>query len=296
MIDSDTGSAAHAALQRRLLDLTQKRLEKFVSLFPKVLVSDHPDTVHDTRVGSRRLQQVFRVLFSKPGVAKSRKLVRTLRQVRRALGECRNLDVSIGLIQEKLDGRNSQVIREAWDQIQEHLRQERAVEIVRSREELTRHDIIAFVTRTQALLQVADLNNDPSQILKKSVGEALADWEEAFAEAKETPESDQIHALRIAGKRLRYRAELLTQLGESSFRPLVKSLKTLQDELGNWHDRIVLLQFVAEFIGRPNFLVKHPHLGRLLLTEMEKERQRNDSAVVEILTSAEQIREMESSR
>ncbi|HEU4345476.1 MAG TPA: CHAD domain-containing protein [Candidatus Binatia bacterium] len=291
MSDSATGSADHAALQNRLLGLTRKRLEKFVSLLPKVLVSDHPDAIHDTRVWSRRLEQVFRVLFPKPRSAKSRKLVRTLRNVRRALGECRNIDVSIDLIQQKLDSGNSQTIREAWAQIQEHLRQKRAAEIERSREELTRHDIIAFVTRTQALLQSTELHNGPNGILKKGVAEALADWEEAFAAARESPEANQIHALRIAGKRLRYRAELLAELGETPFKSLAKSLKSLQNELGHWHDCLVLLQFVADFIGRPDFLVNHPELGRVLLTEMEKERHRNDSTLADVFESAEKIRE-----
>ena len=42
--------------------------------------------------------------------------------------------------------------------------------------------------------------------------------------------------------------------------------------LGEWHDRSVLLHHVAEFIGRPDFLADHPDIGRILLTEMEKER------------------------
>lgn len=70
------------AFEKKLLEVTQKRLEKFVSIFPKVLVNDHPETIHDARVWSRRLQQIFRVLFPTPGVGKNRKLIRTLRRVR----------------------------------------------------------------------------------------------------------------------------------------------------------------------------------------------------------------------
>jgi hypothetical protein len=52
----------------------------------------------------------------------------------------------------------------------------------------------------------------------------------------------------------------------------------------------VLLGFIAEFLGRPDFLVEQPEVSRILLTEMEKERHRNDSAVTNILKSAEKIR------
>jgi CHAD domain-containing protein len=107
----------------------------------------------------------------------------------------------------------------------------------------------------------------------------------------ETPEVEQIHALRIAGKRLRYRVELLKDLGRGSTKPQIKTLKRLQDELGDWHDRHILLQFVAEFIGRPDFLVSHPDASRVLLVEMERERRKNEAAVSIILRSAEKTRE-----
>ena len=86
-------------------------------------------------------------------------------------------------------------------------------------------------------------------------------------------------------------AELLANLGHTSVKPRIKALKSLQDELGDWHDRHVLLQFIAEFIGRPEFLVSHPDTGRVLLAEMERERRRNDAAVSNILKSAENTRD-----
>ena len=72
---------------------------------------------------------------------------------------------------------------------------------------------------------------------------------------------------------------------------LVRLLKALQDEMGFWNDSQVLLRLMSEFIGHADFLVRHPDFARVLLTEMEKERQRNDSATAEILKSAEKVRE-----
>jgi hypothetical protein len=42
---------------------------------------------------------------------------------------------------------------------------------------------------------------------------------------------------------------------------------------------------------RANFLANHPDLGRALLVEMERERRRNDTALTNILKSAEKLRE-----
>jgi CHAD domain-containing protein len=51
------------AIQKKLLKLTRKRFERFVTLMPKFLVNEEPDTIHDLRVWSRRLQQTLRVIL-----------------------------------------------------------------------------------------------------------------------------------------------------------------------------------------------------------------------------------------
>jgi hypothetical protein len=72
---------------------------------------------------------------------------------------------------------------------------------------------------------------------------------------------------------------------------LVMLLEVPQDELGYWNDSHVLLRLMAEFIGHADFLVQHPDYARVLLTEMEKERQRNGAATAEILKSAAEVRD-----
>jgi hypothetical protein len=73
MSEAEPHTVESASGHKKLLAVTQRRLEKFVSLFAKVLVSDHPDTIHDARVWSRRLQEAFRGLLPQPHVGKSRK-------------------------------------------------------------------------------------------------------------------------------------------------------------------------------------------------------------------------------
>jgi CHAD domain-containing protein len=291
MGEAEPHTAESVSSDKKLRAVTQRRLEKFVALFAKVLVSDHPDTIHDARVWSRRLQETFRVWFPKPRTGKNRKLVRTLRQVRRALGNCRNTDVTIGLIDDKLNSARTSAVHTGWDLVKDYLRERRERQMARAREELARHDIAQFVSRTQSVLQANGLQPGPEELLKQSVEAALAAWNEALREVKENPQVDQMHALRIAGKRLRYRAELLAELGDASAKPRVKSLKLLQDALGNWHDRYVLLQLIAEFIGRPDFLVENPEAGRALLAQMKREQRKNELATSAILKRAEKTRE-----
>ena len=58
--------------------------------------------------------------------------------------------------------------------------EKRTRQAARAGEELTRHDITQFVTRTRSLLQVNGLQKEPEALLKQSIDEALAVWNEAL--------------------------------------------------------------------------------------------------------------------
>ena len=288
---SATESEAAVPVKNKLLKLAHKRLERFVTLFPKALLNDEPDTIHDLRVYSRRLQQTFRVMLPKPVTSKGRKLIRTLRKVRQAYGNSRNLDVNIDLIQQKHQAAGAAIVRQSWEMLQDALEAERRAEIVQARQKMARYDIVAFISRAQTLMESADIGSDVVEKLQQTVRAALKDWHDALELAKDDRSVENLHALRIAAKRLRYRAELLAELGGGTMKPAIKNIKEFQTLLGDWHDRCVLLEHVADFIGRPDFLVNHPDMGRTLLAEMEKDKLRNEVAVEDILSKAPKVGE-----
>ncbi|HYA30644.1 MAG TPA: CHAD domain-containing protein [Acidobacteriota bacterium] len=277
--------------QKKLLKLARKRLERFVTLVPKVLVNDDPEAIHDLRVWSRRLQQALRVVLPTPKPPKSKKAIRALRQLRQALGPCRNLDVNIDLIKEKRKHASAGIVQRSWDAVQTELEERREGLIGRARRDLTQHDVFAFIERITSLIENADDGIDPVEILAKAAAKSMNAWEEAFKLAYEQRDEAHLHALRIASKQLRYRAELLADLGQNQAKPLVTALKELQTVLGDWHDRCVLLHYVAEFIGQPNFLASHPDMGRALLAEIEKDKLRNDDTVDHLPQIAAKVRE-----
>lgn len=280
-----------ASVKKALGELVDKRLEKFVSLLPRVLISDRPDIVHDTRVYSRRLQQVIRAFFPQAKTGKARKLIRILRKTRRSLGACRNLDVTTELVQKRIHGAKGEAVRDAWRNVRQHLEKERTRELLRARREIEQHDVMAFIERARALLESGDREKHPEVSLKKSIETGLTDWSDALETARQDQRQDSFHAFRIAGKRLRYRLELLATLGDKSSKTKVKALKKLQDEIGQWHDRQIMLRLVADFIARPDFLDDRPDLARTLLAETDAEHERDDAAISTVLKHAQQIRD-----
>ena len=274
------------ATNGKLSALGRKRLEKFAALMPRVIVTDDAKMIHDVRVWSRRLQQILSMLASQSTKKnKPRKLMRALRSIRKILGRPRNLDVMTELVQEKIAAASNPMTRDAWDQLRAQLGNRRARAVERSREKLRGFDLVNFADRARVLIDSsADALEDS---LKKSVAGALADWRDAIATAKARPEPKEVHALRIAGKRLRYRVELLAELADGPAKARVKSLRLLQDQLGSWHDRQVLLETCAEFLSRKDFLATHPGLARALLVEMERERRRANASIDGLVKHAE---------
>ena len=272
--------------QKKLLKLAGKRLQRFATLVPKVLLSDDADTVHDLRVWSRRLQQALRVIHPSVDAPKRKKALRLLRQVRRSLGPCRNLDVNLDLIRDRRQQASAATVQRAWAEVHDELEAKRGALIERARRDIARHDLFHFIARAQALIAAADSDADPKEILESAIAKSMAAWQEAFTAAQEQRDKIGLHQLRIAGKRLRYRVELLAELGENKAKPLVETLKELQNALGDWHDRSVLIEYVAGFIGRADFLADHPDIGRALLTEMEKEKLRLNTAIPQLVGDA----------
>jgi CHAD domain-containing protein len=281
----DHGTAA----QKKLLKLTRKRLERFVTLVPKFLVNDDPDTIHDVRVWSRRLQQTLRPLV-KSKTSGRRKLIRTLRRVRQALGECRNLDVNWALARQRAEEAESAVIRDGWWALAAHLEKTRSALLAAARREVETYDLVAFIERARKLIAHADLDADPTTKLEAAVTRSLTEWDDSFGMAEHNGGAENIHALRIATKRLRYRAELLNDSGRTALMPMVKDLKEIQAALGDWHDRSVLAQCAAAFLAEPDPSAHHPDRNSALLGELKKEEQRNNEAVATLLRHASKLR------
>ena len=92
----------------------------------------------------------------------------------------------------------------------------------------------------------------------------LQSWEnlnEQFAQSKKQPDAKTIHAVRIAGKKLRYLIEVMQALQVEGSEPALAWLRHLQKHLGDWHDLEVMEQTMIEMLARPKFLAHHLELS-----------------------------------
>lgn len=70
------------------------------------------------------------------------------------------------------------------------------------------------------------------RIMRTRLKEFYSHWQDL----NETPNADQIHALRISGKRLRYSADMLSDCYADRLALLIELLKEIQDKLGEMQD------------------------------------------------------------
>ena len=287
--NSESQGSLFTASKKHIVKLAQTRLKKCVVIASKLLVDDDPKDIHDLRVSCRRLQQVVDLLFPKPRRGKSRKVLRSLRDLRRDWSICRNLDVNLDLLQEKLQSPNTDGARDAWDHVRQYISGLRAQEFAAARKRLRRLNLLGLIEKTQRLLEAVEVEKAQELTLADSLANTLARWHEALAQAKRSRDPEHLHELRISGKRLRYRFEVLAELGDDAAKSHVNSLKALQDELGRWHDWHVLLQFVPDLSKKPEFFCDQPEIQQILESDIENERQNNNSAIDEILKIAESL-------
>ena len=269
-----TQTPAGAAMHSALIRILRSRVRKFVTLTPEIRANADGKTIHDARVCSRRLQQAIDALFPKPRSAKARRLRRTPRRVRRALGEWRNCDVLLDIVARQHRRTRSEAKRQAWAFVRDYLMQKRAKEVTRAWKRLRRAELGDYAARAQRVLRkpAGESADILLQRLSDSVQEAALAWQARLGQARESRAAADLHGLRIATKVLRYRSELLYDVGAKHLKPQLKWLAALQEVLGVWHDHQVLHQAVAEALARAEILLNQMPAVRILLAEVEKDR------------------------
>lgn len=276
------------AIRRALARVLRKRVKKFIALAPEVFADPDPEAIHDVRVWSRRLQQAVGAFFPKPRRGKVRRLRRTPRRIRRALGEWRNCDVLLEIVGRRQRRTRSEAKRQAWAFVRDYLLKKRSKEVARARKKMLRQDLGNYPALAHRLL---DQSPDESpeilmQRLHNSVQRAWTKWLSAMSRARESRAVNDLHALRVATKALRYRTELLYDVGHKQMKPQLKWLADLQEAVGLWHDRQLLHQAVAEAVAGAEVLLNELPTARLLLAELETERRRDSEDIENIFRFA----------
>ena len=201
-----------------------------------------PEAVHVLRTGSRRLQATLEAMLREdPDVSlqqSAKGWLRQLKQVRRAAGAVRDLDVHRKLLEQWIAHENGVLAKQAgvldaWLKgRRKHLASAMQKKIGKRQEEL-KHRRTAFL----AALDSVPLNR--VRVPRSADAVALEQFVRA-ADAMPSLNAENLHDFRKATKKARYVAESGSTAEEYS--SVAKALKSIQDAIGDWHDWVCLSQ------------------------------------------------------
>lgn len=225
-------------------DVLTRALVPRLTQFSRELASARRGTVrgvHQSRVASRRLREGLAALETVVPDEARRRAVRALREMAPALGAVRECDVTIALV-------GTHAARHGWPatavaQVLQSLQADRK----RRRRELLR--VLANARRRRAVAQLRSLLPEVTTAeSRRAVTEAAVHRRRtrATALAKDLRHlgtlyvPDQLHAVRLATKKLRYALEWEQQIGRRAWVRERQLLEKAQEALGAWHDVLIL--------------------------------------------------------
>jgi CHAD domain-containing protein len=237
------------------------------------------NAVHDTRTGTRRLQATLENLVRETGDGASgealrgaaKSLMRQLKRIRRAAGAVRDLDVHRKLL-EKLAERalrsengkpesgagtppdiletpearlRTGGIAKYADDLDAWLKHQRAAHAERLR--VLAPELLTKFDRRLAELEKA-LQGYPRRRRAKTPAVLALDNFARLATEMQLLDAANLHDFRKGAKKARYVAELAAQ-SDVQAGVVGKTLKRLQDEIGDWHDWLVLADEAHAALG-----------------------------------------------
>ncbi|WP_084615004.1 CHAD domain-containing protein [Nakamurella lactea] len=216
--------------------------------------------VHQMRVATRRIRAYLKAAKPALDPAAADRLRADLAELAGTLGEVRDLDVMIDRMHSEaaaLGDPDTGALERLIGRLEVDRRAARG-QLLAELDDASFGEMLAELDEAAAAPPVAD----PWADLKQLAG---LEWEKlAKARAKlvsrfgDTPPDDDLHALRIYGKRARYAAELLTgpggggsgrRKGGAAIRRYLVALSVFQEVLGNHQDACVLEDQLRELVS-----------------------------------------------
>lgn len=229
-------------------------LERLRAYDPGTRLGEDPEAVHGMRVAVRRLRAALHAFEAGLSAKSQRRLRAELQWLGQLLGAVRDLDVQLGLLQRYSSSALAEHVV-GLESFRAHLEGQRA----RQRDlMLTGLDSDRY---HRLLLDLERLANRKSRAARSraenapiTVAGAAAlsrAFRRVFKRGKRigaTPKPEDLHALRIRAKRLRYLLEFLRDVTGKPGRRLIKRLVELQDLLGSHNDAVVAAHLVTVYV------------------------------------------------
>ena len=261
--DLSVAEAAEASLRARLT-----AVEHFLPL-AALRAAENNEHIHQLRVATRRAIAALRLFRQLTARKAARRLQKSLRALRRAAGDARDLDVLIE--RQAAKAKHQKRVIERLRALRETAQQP----VLEIHERLTARAKLA--NQVEAVLQGLRTKDWKDASFRSWASDRLHQAAEDFFDAapQDSGDLEALHRFRIRGKRLRYELELLGPAFAAEFRKHCADVMTgLQDRLGNINDHVVAARHLEEWADAAENKKDRRDMKALLRRE---ERQLQDS-------------------
>jgi CHAD domain-containing protein len=241
--DLQSGATAGAVV-RQALAASVIRLLRHDAI---VRLGTDDEGVHQARVATRRLRSDLRTFGSLLDPGWTAALVEELRWLGDKLGAARDADVLLDRLTERVH---------LLDHVDAQAAGRLLAQLAQARD-TARTDLLAALREpryAEALDRLVDAANQPALLLEADLPAATVlprlvrmPWKKlrrAVRDLDDPPGDDQLHAVRIRAKRLRYAAEAVAPLLGKPARELAEMAAGLQEILGEHNDAVVAVRWL----------------------------------------------------
>lgn len=241
----------HSLLDAHLRNALEVQLERLRKNWSFAEAESPVDAVHDLRVATRRLRAFSDVIAHALGAKAAHRFVRRIKKVTRVLGELRNADVLIELVEQRSAKAHSDRDSASLEHFLECLADDRNQAERTARKALRAIDPSALRADIRSTFEKAMRVASETNVSWKLFGRFLVEQRTQDAidlapAGAHLDDAEQLHRLRIAVKKLRYSMELFEPALESKTAKCHARALVVQSFLGEHHDLVVFSEHIEK--------------------------------------------------
>ena len=251
--------------------MVAEQVAELIAHDPGTRLGQDPEELHQARVATRRLRAVLRAARPLLDEEWAESLRTELSWLGGALGPVRDLDVLLERLHVEIDELEP-AERRAAGRFLELLEEERAAARDAMLEAMSSDRYADLLTRLEAAAVAVRARAEETS-LEEIAAREFRKLRKAVRSLPERPTDDELHAVRIRGKRARYAAELAEGVAGKPARRVVRDAKRLQDVIGDHQDAVVAEERIRSLLDQVDSARAHFAGGQLVERERERRRQ-----------------------
>ena len=220
------------------------------------LLGQDIETIHQIRVASRRLRNGLACFLDCLPKKKAKAWQADIKKITQAMGNARDLDIQIELIDQLYEDDLDPKYKPGYRRLLLRLKQKRSKAQAKVNKTITKLKKDGTLT---TLLSQLEKISEPLQstylftpsLYQKAFTTINKNLEDFLSYEKYISDPDnvkELHAMRIAGKHLRYTIEIFAPIYNQALLPYIQLMKDIQDQLGEIHDDDVWINWLPQFI------------------------------------------------